>query len=387
MGFAEAYNNLRSVYYNKGNYPLAVEYALKALKISETINDKLGIATVLGNIGIIYWNQGDYPKALDYNFRALKLAEELQDKIKTAAFLGNIGIIYYDLQNYPKALDHYFKALKIKEEIGSKNGIANTLGNIGIVYDDQSKIEKSDLKRKELTQKASDFYLKALKISIEVDDKNSIASLLANIGSNDLEQKKYKDSYDHLYRAIALADSIGVMDNVKRIYYMLSSLYEKSNISLADSFGGKLLNMEQMRLRALYYQKRYISVRDTLFSEENKKELVRKEMNFEFEKKEAAAKAEQNEKDAVAAAGAQKQRIVLILVSFVLLLVVMVAFIIFRSLRITRRQKKLIERQKEIVEEHQKEILDSIYYARRIQTALLPTQKYIERNLNKAVAK
>ena len=33
--------------------------------------------------------------------------------------------------------------------------------------------------------------------------------------------------------------------------------------------------------------------------------------------------------------------------------------------------------------EKQKEILDSINYAKRIQMALLPNEKYIERNLNK----
>ena len=52
----------------------------------------------------------------------------------------------------------------------------------------------------------------------------------------------------------------------------------------------------------------------------------------------------------------------------------------FRSLFITRRQKQIILRQKELVEEKQKEILDSIHYARRIQKSLLPTEKYIHKS-------
>lgn len=35
----------------------------------------------------------------------------------------------------------------------------------------------------------------------------------------------------------------------------------------------------------------------------------------------------------------------------------------------------------EFVEEKQKEILDSIHYAKRIQRSLLPTEKYIEKKL------
>jgi hypothetical protein len=35
------------------------------------------------------------------------------------------------------------------------------------------------------------------------------------------------------------------------------------------------------------------------------------------------------------------------------------------------------------VEEKQKEILDSIHYAKRIQKALIPSDKYIDKNLNR----
>ena len=46
-------------------------------------------------------------------------------------------------------------------------------------------------------------------------------------------------------------------------------------------------------------------------------------------------------------------------------------------------EKKLVIEQKNVVELKNKEILDSIRYAKRIQTSLLPTEKYIERKLNK----
>jgi hypothetical protein len=47
----------------------------------------------------------------------------------------------------------------------------------------------------------------------------------------------------------------------------------------------------------------------------------------------------------------------------------------------------LIEKQKRFVEEKQKEILDSIYYARRIQNAILPTEKYIDKTLKRLMKK
>ena len=45
--------------------------------------------------------------------------------------------------------------------------------------------------------------------------------------------------------------------------------------------------------------------------------------------------------------------------------------------------KKIIEGQKLEVELKQKEILDSIYYAKRIQTALITNENYIGKCLNR----
>ena len=46
-------------------------------------------------------------------------------------------------------------------------------------------------------------------------------------------------------------------------------------------------------------------------------------------------------------------------------------------------QKNEIENKNVLLEEKQKEILDSIHYAKRIQTALIPSDKYISKNLTR----
>lgn len=66
---------------------------------------------------------------------------------------------------------------------------------------------------------------------------------------------------------------------------------------------------------------------------------------------------------------------------------IFVAVLIFLGVRLfkTENQKyaEEIEAQKKVVEVKQKEVLDSIHYAKRIQNALLPNEKLIERDLNK----
>jgi sigma-B regulation protein RsbU (phosphoserine phosphatase) len=66
---------------------------------------------------------------------------------------------------------------------------------------------------------------------------------------------------------------------------------------------------------------------------------------------------------------------------------IFVAVLIFLGVRLFKTENYTyagkIEEQKKIVEEKQKEILDSIHYAKRIQNTLLTSEKYIERNLNR----
>lgn len=433
-GMGKRYSNMGVVYKNMGDYRKALELYLQALKIGEELGDKPGIATRLANIGIIYKDQGDFPKALDHYLRALKIDEEIGNKQGIAKELLNIGNVYHEQADYTKALTYYLKSRAIAEEISNKSLLSSIYGNIGniynvtgsllpadsstkrnkllnqaleyyfkaeklaveigepdrlslqygniaLVYNEQYKYETSPQKKAEQLSKAIDYYNKALVLARESDDLFSVARNLGNMGILFILQKKYKPAFDHLYAALALDDSLGAKDYMMTWYGQLSALYEYSDVSLPDSVGGRTLNREEMRLRSLYYHKKHIALRDTLFSVESRKQLVQKEMNYEFEKKEAIAKVEQDKKDAIAHAEARKQQVVMILISFVLLLVGIVAVIIFRSLKTTRKQKALIEEQKNLVEEKQREILDSIHYAKRIQTALITNENYIQKNL------
>ncbi len=58
------------------------------------------------------------------------------------------------------------------------------------------------------------------------------------------------------------------------------------------------------------------------------------------------------------------------------------AYLISEFVKAKQKAEKQISEQKQVLEEKQKEILDSIRYAKRIQNALLPHEKYVERKLD-----
>jgi hypothetical protein len=64
-------------------------------------------------------------------------------------------------------------------------------------------------------------------------------------------------------------------------------------------------------------------------------------------------------------------------------LIIVIAVVSLKLLRTNRKNNKILKAQKEIIEEKNKDITDSIYYARRIQRSLLPPEKYIQKNLER----
>src|SRR3989344_72568 len=323
-GIATRLGNIGSVYYEQGNYSKALEYYLKALKIDEELKDKKGLTLRLGLIGSIHLSQENYPKALDYYFKALKIAEENGDKSLISIWLGNIGLANFSLGNYSEALDYYFRALKIEEEQGSKNGIARNLGNIGGCYHRQAELlGHNSHKGDSLSNKALDYYFKALKIVEELGHKNSIAIWLGDIGSLYSQMGRFKEAEKYLLSSVALSDSIGALNELMLFEEFLSHLYDTT---------------DRHELALIHYKKA-MSLKDSIFSEEKNKELTRKEMNYEFEKKETLAKAEQDKKDAVT-------KIIIYSISGGLFLVLILAVFIFRGYKQKQKANSIITEQK-----------------------------------------
>ncbi|MGZ3903541.1 MAG: tetratricopeptide repeat protein [Bacteroidia bacterium] len=409
---ASVYNDIGYIYEYKGEYNSAISYYSKALEINEELNNEPGIASTLTYIGLVY-SQIDIAKALAHYFRALPLYERMSNssdkkqkakgKSGMAALYNNIGIIYIDQREFIKALDCYNKALVINQEINNRDWVAKNYSNLGIIYNnlgDYNKGRDFTLKSLRINEEtgnetsiafsnhamgdvymykkeyplALDYFNKALEMFKKQGFKRGIASCYSNIGAAQIELKNYAAAKEALTRGLKLSEEIGGWEGMRDVNYHLSELYSKTG---------------KAKLAYEYY-KNYILAKDSLVNEENTKKTVQQQMQYDFDKKEAAAKSEQEKRDAIAFAESRKQKIIIAAVSAGLVFILILSFVIFRSLRLNQKknhiiseQKKAVEIQKELVEEKQREILDSIHYAKRIQMALLPQEKYISKKLKK----
>ena len=358
-GVSSSLNNIGIIYKIHGDYSKAIEYYTKSLKIKEEQGDKNGIANSFENIGTIYSNQGDLNKANNYFSKCLKIYEEVGNKAGIASSFEKIGSIY-DLQGNTKlAHEHYSKSMKICKELEQKEGIASNLNNIGNLHNDNGDIDL-----------AFEYFSKSLKLYEEIEDKISISNSLNNIGIIYEKRGSHAKAYEFCKRALLLAREAGA---VEKIEDAAKSLW-KINKELGKH--GSSLEMYEL----------YIVMKDSIQNEETQKEIIRQELKYNYEKKEAVAKAKHEaimqQQEAEALAEQEQQSIIIWSVSIGLILVALFLLFVFSRLRITRKQKNEINNQKEMIEEAHKEITDSIIYAKRIQKAILPPERLIKKYLN-----
>ncbi|MBK7667302.1 MAG: tetratricopeptide repeat protein [Sphingobacteriaceae bacterium] len=403
---AATLNNIGGAYKKSGNTTLALNFYLRSLKMWEQTQNKTNTAISSHNLGQIFSEHGDVKKALFYYFKSLKLREEIGDKKALASSFNNIGHLLGTQQNYRKALYYLIKSLKYSQEINDKKETATTLNNIGSLYQNMGN-----------QSLAFSYYNKSIQIREQINDKNGIASSSNNIGYVHLSKGDIQSALYYFQKSLAIHRAIGTTEglaisfnSIGRLHYenacKLNGLVQKKELNLAyvylDSslylskkigFPERIRNAERIiskvdsargnYLGAYEHYKQYTIFRDSVSSERSRKTSIETQLNFEFEKKEAVLKEQQLKERSLAKEKSKFQLIIIEFIAAGLLIVIILAFVIFKNLRKTSKQKKLIEEQKHLVDEKQKEILDSIHYAKRIQQSLLPTEKFIERILNK----
>ena len=340
------------IYQYQANYPQSLSNHYAALKIREEIMDKRGMAGSYNNIGLIHSLQKNYDEALKLFDKALILNNELENKSWKSYNLGNIGGIYLDQGKYDEALKYFQESLKISQELGNKFGAVNSIGQIGLIY-----YNKKDYKQ------AIKYNAEVRNYFTEIGFKNGVAKSYIQLGKIYTKLKSYNKAYQNLHKGLALTQELGAMEDVKIAY---------ENLAILDSTSGNFEN-------AYSNYKQYIKYRDSITNAENTKILVQTQMQYEFDKKEALAKLEQEKKDAVAQKEIQRQKLVrngFIAGVIVFIILFLIAFLRFREKKKLSDklaiQKNEIENQKSIVEEKNEQIVASITYASTIQHAILP---------------
>lgn len=308
-GIADAYQ-LKGVSYS---YVLsdpanAVDYYQKALVANEPLGRKEFEWQTLANIALIHYDQKDYTKALNYYNKAQSVLATLTNKDGEGRLLMNLGHLYFDLGKPDEAMQSYRHSLAFSERIGDSMAIANLLNSMGYI-----------LLQKNENEEARNLVTKSINIAELTGNMVTKASALVNLSLIYLNTKHFDLSEKYAKEALALSKETGNLQFQRQSWDALRKIYEQTG------------RFEQ----SLMAYKSYNQLNDSLVNIEKNKEITRKEMQFQFDKKQAIDQAEIQRQRAL--------RNMIIVSTAILILGAMVAIVLYKNKRDAVEKKKEAE--------------------------------------------
>ena len=372
----------------------AKNYAEKALKLSQKIRYQAGIANAYRSIGTVFSEQGNYDQAIKTYYQGLTIAEGSEDPRIKANIYNNMGTVFSRLNDFSQAKSNYQKALRIYQRIDDQNLMATSFNNLGHIYSDEGQIDSAKnsyemaytifkgnnnlqgmtyalgslgffYERIGYMNKALQNQTKVRKLERQLGNKNGYVYSTFSIANIYLTMKNYNAAEQYFKEALDLSKEIGSAELLRNSYQFLSRYYRE---------------VEDYK-RALEYYQQFINFKDSIFNKE-KSELVAKiQADYEVEqnKKQLEIQKSKNREQKLEIKAQQAKieqhqlRNTVLIVG--ILLIVVITFFLFRNNRQKQKTNQILAEKNQLIEDKNTNITDSINYARRIQSAVLPLEE------------
>jgi serine phosphatase RsbU (regulator of sigma subunit) len=380
--------------YENTDWSLSYSYAKMALQNKGNDFSYRDIISLNVIFDTYYQKLNMLDSAFSINKQSLKLATHNKDTTLIAYSLINIANVYSSAGNFESAIKMYHKALSILEKLKDIKQIAATnynlstpYGELGMhdsakIYTDIAFANYNKIKDYSGLAMCNDFYgsecdrlgnykeaIRFYKLEIQnFELVNETANLIIpyqNIAGTYLKLKDYDACKKYLELAMNLAVSLGSKSDM----YEVSLIYSEYYHAIGDY------------RKAYSFIKHYYEGKDTVVNDQLKTELSDQKSEFDRENASTLLKiqkleAEKNLKS--------KEFITwgLILSSVFFVIILFLSINRYRMkqksfLKLNEYKNQLVF-QKEKIEETQKEIIDSITYAKRLQEAILPPFNFIQ---------
>ena len=399
--------NIGNLHFYRKKYDEAFECFQNSLDLAEEIKDEIQIIYALNELSKIYKQRTDYQNAIELQKKIIKRCNDQKRKVPDAELSSLISTAYTELGVIQKLLGgsgkrsailYFKKSIAIRKEINWEEGIGWNLKDIGTTFLD---LEEYD--------SALTYLNKVIPIFKASEDRREIGFTLLMISKVHYFNNDTEEALKYIAESKEIFDSLNVENGINEANEFLAVLFIKTEkykealtlLKTVEKYYREIddllklknvykdLYIVHRRLdnipRALEYFEQYQLFKDSVNVDELNKQYIQWEfdkqhqldsVSFVKEKEnvqlrhEAKMKAKENEE-------ARKRQVLYYGIGFLIFLLI-AGFFAFRQ---KKKDNRIIRLQKELVEEKNQEILDSITYAKRIQSAILPTRKVVEEQL------
>ncbi|MBK8228033.1 MAG: tetratricopeptide repeat protein [Flavobacteriales bacterium] len=309
-GLGEALRIVGTGYMRRQEYGIASSHLQRALALWAKLGDADKQKKIHFALAHIAEQQSDFPEALKQHLISLKLAEQLGDSAAVVDMRMDIGVVYGHMGEHAKATALLEQVLQAYERTGDSLGIARTCNNLGNVLDDEGRSDEARIylnravdmaralrhpmgevitlgslanhyQRLQQFDTALVYNERILALLERIGDPFRLAAASINTGEILTRMKRYDEAEEYLNRGIEYARSVGAKQWLSNAH---AGLYD-----IANALGDAPEALEQFKL--------HIAYQDSITNEANTRKAVQVQMQYDFDKKEAATRVEQERKD------------------------------------------------------------------------------------------
>jgi len=320
LGASRAHAVAASIYEQFGEYEKALQQALLSVKIAELGKDEANRGECYTVLGQVYSRIHDHEKAIEALKKGLEIRQELKDDKAVASSLNLIARNYVLSKKYEEGEKYYKESLTLRQNTGDTAGIPWTYIGIASLYSHKGEWKRS-LEQYEKAEAAN-------------SAKEKRFELLCLIGKGKIyaELSETAKAIATLQEALTNADALKIISLQAEAHQLLSLAHQQ-----AGEFE-----------KALEHYKRFDTLNQEILSNDKLNTLKNQQVAFSVEKAEQEAEIHR-----------------------------------LRNVELKEAFDKIAAQHHEL-EEKNKEITDSISYAKRIQDAYLPPRELFNIVLPKA---
>ena len=307
-GQANTYFRIGWIYKRKGDIEKGMNEDMQGLRLMESIGDGAGISKAYNRLSEDLARQGRLKEALQYAMQSIDLSikNDARYELLFAYFMA--ANTYIAMNENVQSLTYYNKAVDLIPGAGLNNmelaSLLNSRGNA--------------LKHLNRYVEALKDYEAALALAKKMNLPFGISSGIANLGEVNLLMGNYEKALGYQLETVRMQERDSDYSNLKENYMHVSSIYEQ----LGDY------------KNSLYYQKKALTLRDSLAPAESDAAMSELLTKYETEKKEATITSQMNELS-------QQRRVQWLGAGLVVLLAVFL-FFGYRSYRNRTKTNKLL---------------------------------------------
>lgn len=328
-------------YFGTFNYSIAVDFLNKvALSWNDTAQSLLQARCFMLRSNVL---QGlDYQEEAERCMRtALDFYKAQGYARKEAAVYNNIALLRNSKGDSESAFDYMQRSMVLRDSIGDVGGLGQCYNNMGTIHFGLGRYDT-----------ALYYFNRGLEFRLRGNAPvTGIIESRINIGRTLYQIGRTQEAIDTLEKCLKETQSEYHFELQRRIADHLRTIYA--------SFG----NYD----RAYEMQSLYYALQDTMYNLTLKEDVIRRTVEYDFHNREREEQIRQQERET-------RTNIIMIALGIGLLLAAIFVYSLFRSNQLKKRNNEIISRQRDALDDKQREITESIMYARYIQQTLLPEE-------------